>query len=146
MKAAMRGIDLILEQDMNVRIVMLPPGEDPDSFIRKNGTLACKKFIRDQARDFIVFKTALLLTDTKDDPIKKSGAIKDIVRSIAQIPDMVTRSVYIKQCSQLLGVDEQILILETNKIQRKKLPVPMPSIYTLTLCLFLGAHGVPSLR
>lgn len=120
-KAALRGIDIILEEDMNVKIVLLPEPEDPDSYIRKYGAQQFLEYKANEAKDFILFKAELLLKDVKADPIKKTEVIKDIVQSIALIPDAIKRSMYIAECSALLRVDEQILISEINKIKRTKL-------------------------
>lgn len=115
-KAALRGLDLVLEQDMNVKVVLLPQGEDPDSYLQKVGSSAFKEFIKEKAQDFILFKTDLLLEETKNDPVKKAGLIKDIVTSIAKIPDPLKRSVYTKECARKFEIDETILIAETNKV------------------------------
>lgn len=115
-KAALRGLDLALEQDMNVKICLLPDGHDPDSYVQQFGGEAFKKFTADNAKDFILFKTQLLIEETKGDPVKKAGLIKDIVASIAKIPDPIKRSVYLKECSVLLEVDEKALHSETNKL------------------------------
>ena len=120
-KAALRGLDLILEQDMNVKVVLLPEGEDPDSYLQKVGSSDFKKFIDENGKDFILFKTNLLLKETKGDPVKKAGLIKDIVASIAWIPDPLKRSVYIKECAHVLEMEERVMINETNKIVRKNL-------------------------
>lgn len=114
-KAALRGIDLILEQDMNVKMVLLPEGEDPDSYLQKSGSTEFKAFIDENARDFILFKTSLLLNETKNDPVKKTEVIKDIVNSIAKIPDPLKRMVYVKECARQLEMEEQVLANETNK-------------------------------
>jgi DNA primase len=115
-KAALRGLDLALEQDMNVRLVLLPDGEDPDSYVQKNGGAALTDYAARASKDFILFKTQLLIEETKGDPIKKAGLIKDIVASIAKIPDPIKRSVYLKECSTLLEVSEQALLSEANKL------------------------------
>ncbi|MCC7507371.1 MAG: DNA primase [Saprospiraceae bacterium] len=115
-KAALRGLDLALEQDLNVRIVLLPEGEDPDSYVQKVGSEAFLEYVAREAKDFILFKTRLLLEDTKGDPIKKSSLVKDIVASIARIPDPIKRSVYQKECASLLDVAEPALVEETNKL------------------------------
>ncbi len=120
-KAALRGIDLILEQDMNVKVVLLPEGEDPDSYLQKVGSSEFKSFIDENAKDFILFKTNLLLKEAKNDPIKKTEIIKDIVNSVAGIPDPLKRSVYVKECAHVLEMEEQVMINETNKIVRQKL-------------------------
>ena len=115
-KAALRGLDLALEQDMNVRIVLLPDGEDPDSYVQKFGGDAFNEYTARESKDFILFKTQLLLADTKGDPVKKSGLIKDIVVSIAKIPDPIKRNVYLRECATLLEVSEQALVSESNKL------------------------------
>lgn len=120
-KAALRGLDLILEQDLNVKVVLLPEGEDPDSYLQKVGVDAFQEYITKEAQDFILFKTSLLLEEAANDPIKKSALIKDIVGSIARIPDPLKRAVYIKECSRVVEVSEQILVNETNKIVGQRL-------------------------
>jgi DNA primase len=114
-KAALRGLDIVIEQDVNVKVVLLPDGEDPDSYLKKVGTTAFKEFIDREANDFILFKSNLLLKDVKNDPIKKSEVIKDIVDSISKIPDALKRSVYVKECSELMEMSEQLLHTEINK-------------------------------
>jgi DNA primase len=116
MKAAFRGIDLILAQDMNVKVVQLPDGEDPDSFAQAKGAEGFRAFIANEKKDFITFKTSVLLEEAANDPIKKTEVIRDIVKSIAQIPDTIKRSLYIKDCSSLLDIEERILVNETNKM------------------------------
>ncbi|NQT78150.1 MAG: DNA primase [Bacteroidetes bacterium] len=118
-KASFRGIDLILEQGMNVKIIMFPPDEDPDSYVRNHRTAETKDFLA-QEKDFIRFKTGILLEETAGDPVKRAGLIREIVETIAIIPDTIYRSVYIKECSTLLDTPEQILVNELNKIIRKK--------------------------
>lgn len=120
-KASFRGIDMILEQGMNVRIVLFPDGEDPDSYARKHRSQEVVEFIEQEASDFITFKTNLLLGETGRDPIKRANLIKDIVHSIALIPDKIVRSVYIRECSALLSIEEQVLNSEVNKLLRQKL-------------------------
>jgi DNA primase len=115
-KAALRGLDLALEQDMNVRIVLLPDKEDPDSYVQKYGGEAFTEFTTRESKDFILFKTQLLLAETKGDPIKKSILVKDIVASIAKIPDPIKRSLYLRECSALMEVDENALVSEINKL------------------------------
>ncbi len=119
-KAALRGTDLILEEGMNVRVVILPSPEDPDSYVKKVGTEAFQKFIQENKKDLILFKTSLFAAEAKTDPIKKAELIRDIVDSIAKIPDTIQRSVYVKESSQLFDMSEQILITEVNKARRKK--------------------------
>lgn len=115
-KAALRGLDLVLEQDMNVKIVLLPEGEDPDSYVQKVGTAQFKEYIDKEAHDFIIFKTNLILKETANDPVKRATLIKDIIESIGKIPDPIKRSIYVKECAKLLEVSEQILVTEANKV------------------------------
>lgn len=112
--AALRGLNLVLEQDMNVRLVLLPEGEDPDSHFRKLGATAFTAYLEEHAKDFILFKTDLLLKETEHDPIKRSGVIKDIIESIAHIADPLKRSVYVKQCAGLLELSEDIIQQQAN--------------------------------
>ena len=114
-KAALRGIDLLLEDGLNIKVVLLPDGEDPDSFSRKQNAASLTAYLKENEVDFIRFKTQLLLADAGDDPIKRAALITDIVNSISIIPDNIIRTVYIKDCSALLGVDEQVLVHEVNK-------------------------------
>jgi len=108
-KAALRGIDLILEQDMNVKVVLLPDSQDPDSYLQEVGSGDFKQFIDENAEDFILFKTNLLLKETKGDPVKRTTVIKDVVNSIAGIPDPLKRSVYVKECAHVLEMEEQVM-------------------------------------
>jgi len=120
-KASLRGIDLLLEEGLNVRVVLLPEGEDPDSFACKNNSNAFTGFILAQEADFISFKTTLLKKEAESDPIKKAGLINEIVRSISVIPESISRSVYIHECSKLLEIDEKILYAETARLRRNRL-------------------------
>lgn len=119
-KASLRGIDLLLEEGLNVRVVLLPDGEDPDSYARKNNASAFLAFLAANETDFISFKTSLLRKDADKDPIKKASMITEIVRSISVIPESIVRSVYIRECSKMLDVEEKILYAETAKIRRKR--------------------------
>ena len=116
-KAALRGIDLLLEDGMNVRVVLLPEGEDPDSFARKQNAEKFNRFIDEHEQDFIRFKTNLLLDEVGNDPIKKAGLITNIVQSIALIPDNIKRSVYIQDTATLLNTREDVVIAAVNKIR-----------------------------
>ncbi len=120
-KASLRGIDLVLEEGMNVKVLLLPDGEDPDSFSFKVTREELKAYIKEKSTDFISFKTSLLYEDAKKDPIKKAELITEIVNSIALIPDGITRTVYLKECSRIMEIDEQVLISELNKIRARKL-------------------------
>ena len=119
-KASFRGIDLILEQGLNVKIVLFPEGEDPDSFVRGHQTTEVEEFITKQASDFISFKARMLLEDTVGDPAARAVLIKDMVETIAHIPDQISRTVYTQECSSIMDVPEQTLVNELNKILRKK--------------------------
>ena len=120
-KAALRGLDLVLEQDMNVKVCLLPDGEDPDSYMQKVGLTAFKEYMDKEGKDFILFKTNLLLAEVANDPVKKTDLIKDIVQSISKIPDAIKRSMYVKQCAQLMEVGEDLLVAESHKeIQKVK--------------------------
>jgi DNA primase len=118
LKAAFRGIDMVLEQGMNIRIVQFPDGEDPDSFARNNPPLYVQDFIREQAIDFINFKASVLLNETGGDPIRTAEAIRDIIQSLSLVPDPIMRSVYVRECSRILDMPEQTLIGELNRMIR----------------------------
>lgn len=132
-KAAIRGIDLLLEEGMNVKVVLLPDGEDPDSFARSHSASEFAEFIRQNETDFIRFKTKLLLDEAGNDPIKRSTLIAEIIRSIAIVPDNITRTLYIRECSAKMEIDEQVVLNEVNKIrlsqyeQGRKTTAPEPS-------------------
>jgi DNA primase len=119
-KASLRGIDLVLEEGMNVKVLLLPNGEDPDSFAKKMGASGYLDYIRENETDFIQFKTKLLLKETENDPVAKARLISDVIRSVAVIPDNITRSVYIRECSKLLNVNEEVLYTEVRKQKRKQ--------------------------
>ena len=116
--ASLRGIDMILKEGMNVRVVLLPEPEDPDSFARSHSAAEVQEYIRANEQDFLEFKARLLLKDAQGDPIRKAALIGDMVQSIAQIPDPIQRSVYIKECARIMDIDEQILI---GEVARKRL-------------------------
>ena len=116
-KAALRGIDMILKSGLNVRVVLFPDGEDPDSYSRKVGTTEFQKFLKEKTQDFVSFKAGLFAKEAAGDPIKKAESIKEIVTSIALIPDPVKRSVYIQETSSLLKISESVLLTELNKIR-----------------------------
>ena len=115
-KASFRGIDLILTQDMNVSVLPLPEGDDPDTFIKKMGKEGFEKFLKKNKKNFIMFKMQMLINEAKNDPIKLSSLVKDILISISKIPDNIKRAVFIKQCAHELKIDEQTLFNELNKI------------------------------
>ncbi|WP_167604721.1 DNA primase [Maribellus sediminis] len=119
-KASLRGIDLVLEEGMNVKVLLLPDGKDPDSFAKQKGASAFLEYIKNNETDFIRFKTQLLLKETENDPIAKAKLITEVIRSVAVIPEAITRSVYIKDCSRLLDVDEEVLYTEVRRQKYKQ--------------------------
>lgn len=139
-KAALRGIDLLLEEGMNIKVVLLPDGEDPDSFARKNNATGFTEFIKKNETDFISFKTRLLLADAGNDPIKRSALISDIINSIAVIPGDIARTVFIKECSSIMEIDERLVLNQVNKLRLEKMAAdktrynqrqtPTPPVYT----------------
>ena len=121
-KASSRAIPLLLEEGMNVKLLQFPDNDDPDSFSRKVTIQEFHDYIETNVTDFLYFKTKKLKEQTKNDPIKLAGVIKDIVENIAIIPDNIIRSIYIKECSNIMEIEESILQLEVNKIRRKVSP------------------------
>lgn len=119
-KASLRGIDLLLQEGLNIKVVLLPDGEDPDSFAKSQSAESFTRYIKEHETDFIRFKTQLLLEDAGEDPIKRAAIISNIVESISLIPDAIVRSVYVQECSRLLQIDEQILLSELNKRRQKR--------------------------
>lgn len=119
--AALRGTDMLLAEGMHVKILLLPDGDDPDSFARKHTAEDFKAYIDAHQTDFIIFKTNLLMEEAGRDPIKRAQLISDIVKSIAVIPEEITRAVYIRETSQMLNVEERILLNETEKIRKQEL-------------------------
>lgn len=120
MKASLRGIDLVLKEGLNVKVVTFPEGEDPDSYAKGHSSSEVKAHLTENAKDFLAFKAELLMADSGNDPVKKAAAIREIVESVSLVPDLVLRSLYIQQCSSLLQVNEQALISEMNKVLRKQ--------------------------
>lgn len=118
-KASLRGIDLLLEGGLNVKAVVFPEGEDPDSYSRKVGSQAFQQYLKKESRDFIGFKIGLYKEEIENDPIRKAGIIREVVQSIGKIPDPIIRSVYAKEASNLLAIEEEIIHAELNKILLK---------------------------
>ena len=114
-KASIRGIDMLLEEGMNIKVCLLPDGDDPDSFARKHNATEFQNFIQEHETDFIRFKAQLLMEDAGKDPMKRAELINDIVRSIAVIPEAIVRDVYIKECGQLLRIEDKLLVSEVAK-------------------------------
>lgn len=128
-KAALRGLDLILEENMDVRLALLPEGEDPDSFVQKSGLSGFEDYIQRNSQDFILFKTRLLLKESEQDPVRKAALVKDLIASLAHIPEAIKRSTFITEVSHLLKMDEPLLVRETNKaydefLRQKRVGVP----------------------
>jgi len=118
-RASIRGIDLILEQGMNVKVLTFPEGEDPDSFAKSVGTEELKSYLDQNAKDFINFKVSLLMEEAQNDPVKKAGLIRDIVTSISKIPDNIQREVYVQECSRILEISEAVLFNELAQISKR---------------------------
>ena len=116
-KASLRGTDMLLEAGLNVKVLLFPDGDDPDSYIQKHGASVFTDYLAKNQEDFISYKTRILLRDTSKDPIKRAGVIRDVVESIALIPDEIKVSIFIQQCAQLLDIEERILLTELNKIR-----------------------------
>ncbi|WP_456421703.1 DNA primase [Lutibacter sp.] len=119
-RASIRGIDLILEQGMNVRVLMFPEGDDPDSFAKKVSKDELEEYLQNNSQDFINFKVSLLMKDAQNDPVKKAGLIRDIVISISKIPDRIQREVYIQECSRIMDISENVLFSELAQLDKKE--------------------------
>lgn len=119
-RASFRGINMLLAAGMAVKVVLFPDGEDPDSFAKKVSNSELEEYVKDKAKDFIVFKADLLASETQNDPLKRAEMIRDIIESVSVIPDAIQRSVYIQECSRLFDVEEQSLVFELNKLLRQQ--------------------------
>ncbi|HSI69242.1 MAG TPA: DNA primase [Gillisia sp.] len=120
MRASIRGIDLILEQGMNVKVCVFPDGEDPDSFARKNSSEELQEYLNENATDFIEYKASLLYQDAKNDPVKRAGLIQDMVSSIAKIPNQIQQEVYIQECSRIMDISEEVLFSTLSQMLAKE--------------------------
>ncbi|WP_329903586.1 DNA primase [Porphyromonas pogonae] len=135
-KAALRGIDLLLEEGLHIKVVLLPDGEDPDSYARSHSATEFKQFIKDSEVDFITFKTQLLLKDVENDPLARAQLINDVIKSISLIPEPIERAVYIQNTSQQLNMDEQLIFNEVKRLRIQRgmashpQPAPAPTIAT----------------
>ena len=118
-RASIRGIDLILEQGMNVKVVSFPEGEDPDSFAKSHSSKELQEYLEEKSQDFIEFKVSLLMKDAANDPVKKAGLIRDIVTSISKIPDGIQREVYVQECSRIMDISERVLFSELAQLLKK---------------------------
>lgn len=121
LRAAIRGIDLILEEGMNVRVCAFPDGEDPDSFARKNSYDDLVAYLEENSKDFIQYKASILMNEAKNDPIKKADLIRDMVNSISKIPDRIQREVYIQECARIMDISEQVLVSTLAQITQKEI-------------------------
>ncbi len=121
MRASLRGIDLILEQGMNVKICTFPEGEDPDSFAKKNTLEELTDYLNENAKDFIQFKASVLYEDSKNDPIKKAETVRDIVNSISKIPDQIKKEIYVQECARIMDISEEVLFSTLAQIGKKEL-------------------------
>ena len=119
-KASIRGIDMLLEEDMNINVVLLPEGEDPDNYSQTHSTEEVEQYIERNKVDFIRFKTNLLLDEVGEDPIRRAGLVSDVVKSIAVVPNEILRSEYVRKCSEMLNITEQILVKEVAKLRKQK--------------------------
>ena len=119
-RAALRGIDIILEQGMNVKICNLPDGEDPDSFANSREIEELLSFFKDHSKDFIKYKASLLVDEADEDPVKKAAVIRNMVESISKINDQIQKEIYIKECSSIMGISEQVLYSTLAQIQKKE--------------------------
>ena len=120
LRASIRGIDLILEEGMNVKVCGFPEGEDPDSFAKKHSTEQLEEYFSKNSKDFIQFKASLLVDDAKNDPVKKAGLIRDMVMSISKIPDRIQREIYIQECSRIMDISEQVLTSTLAQLVNKE--------------------------
>jgi len=118
-KASFRGIDLILAEGLNVKVLTFPEGDDPDSFASKNSSDDIKYYLETEAKDFITFKVSLLMEEAQNDPVKKAGLIRDIVASISKIPDMIQREIYIQECARIMTISENVLFNELAQVSKK---------------------------
>ena len=118
-RASLRGIDLILEQGMNVKVVTFPDGDDPDSFAKKHSEASLREYLEESSQDFINFKVSLLMKDANNDPVKKAGLIRGIVTSISKIPDSIQREVYVQECSRIMEISERVLFSELAQLISK---------------------------
>jgi len=118
-RASMRGIDLILEQGMNVKVCPFPEGEDPDSFARSNSEAELEEFLKENSYDFITYKASLLMDEAKNDPVKKADLIRDMVQSIAKIPDNIQKEVYLQECSRIMDISEAVLYATLAQLEKK---------------------------
>jgi len=154
-KASLRGTDMLLEEGLNVKVLLFPDGNDPDSYVHRFGSTAFKQYLAEHQQDFIFYKTHVLLRDAGNDPVRRADVIRDVVESIALIPDAIKAAVFVRECSTLLDIEERILIAELNKIRinqarkanRKPETTPTPAeaqVPAVKIGLIDGEGGIPS--
>jgi len=119
-RASIRGVDLILEQGMNVKVVIFPDGEDPDSFAKSNSLESLQAYLDDNAQDFIRFKVSLLMDEVENDPVKKAGLIRDIVATISKIPNQIQREIYVQECAKIMDISERVLFSELAQLSKRE--------------------------
>lgn len=119
-RASLRGIDLILAEGMNVKVVLFPEGEDPDSFAKNNSLESLTAYLGENAQDFIRFKVSLLMEDAQNDPIKKAELIRNIVATIAKIPNQIQQEVYVQECARIMDISERVLFGELAQLTKKE--------------------------
>ena len=120
-RASLRGIDLILEQGLNVRVCAFPEGEDPDSFAKQNTLDELKAYLKENSKDFIAYKASLLMQEAKNDPVKKAGLIRNMVTSISKIPDRIQKEIYVQECAKIMDISEEVLFSTLAQIGKKNL-------------------------
>ena len=120
-RASLRGIDLILEQGLNVKVCAFPDGEDPDSFAKQNTLEELTVYLKNNSKDFIEYKASLLMQEAKNDPVKKAGLIRDMVTSISKIPDRIQKEIYVQECARIMDISEEVLFSTLAQIGRKEL-------------------------
>lgn len=120
-RASLRGIDLILEQGLNVKVCAFPDGEDPDSFAKQNTFDELNKYLKENAKDFIAYKASLLMEEAQNDPVKKAGLIRDMVNSISKIPDRIQKEIYVQECARIMDISEEVLFSTLAQIGKKEL-------------------------
>lgn len=143
LRASLRGIDLILEAGMNVRVCSFPKGEDPDSFARAHTKEALEVFLSENAKDFIQFKAALLVDEAAKDPIKKAETIREMVQSIAKIPDRIKQEVYVRSCATLMNISEEALFATLAQVMQKNVAKPPKQAPPQPMALVANAQRIP---
>ena len=142
-RASLRGIDLILEQGMNVKVCTFPDGEDPDSFAKQNTFEELALYLQENAKDFIAYKAALLMEEAKNDPVKKADLIRDMVTSISKIPDRIQTEIYVQECARIMDISEDVLFSTLAQIGRKELRDANKTYQTKQKAFEVVKHKIP---